>query len=253
MIHVISYTFALFLLFINGIFLSCVTLEKKTVQANSAKSVQYWLTTSMYSGRFYDNPELNLIDYRPFDAINEVETVDGYILYPPKPERMIPAGTLVNIVKISYPDKKLKRPIFSPQNNIWVYLQIGRERGEVSIFFDKIHVLVLPENITNDGQVRGYLSRLLSKENPNVWILPLPSHMQDAIFTKRPMIGMNKTQLEATLGPPNKMQWQKKTNFQEEKEMWHYHDYYVTLVNGQINRISPLKKADSHKPGIVIK
>jgi hypothetical protein len=107
----------------------------------------------------------------------------------------------------------------------------------------------LPKSITNEAQIRAYLSKLFSKDNPNEWILTLSSHVQQAIFTKAPMIGMSKGQLEATLGPPNKKQWQKKTSFQEEQEMWHYHSHYITMVNGQITRISPLKAAK--KPSLM--
>ena len=134
-------------------------------EPNASKQLpQYWLTTSMYAGRFYDNDQLKLLDARPFSSISDVETIDGFILTPPKPTNIIPAGTLVKIVDIVYPTElvKLQRPIYSPRDQIWVYLNVAKERGKVSIFHEKIHILVVPKIITEETQMRGYLGRFLS-------------------------------------------------------------------------------------------
>ncbi|HXW60943.1 MAG TPA: hypothetical protein VEK06_05360, partial [Myxococcota bacterium] len=135
--------------------------EPRPSSSGSDKVAQYWLTTSMFAGRFYDNDQLKLMDHRPFSAISDVETVDGFILHPPRPSAIVPAGTLVQIIDISYPGDmdNLKRPIFSPRDHIWVYLKVAKERGKVSLFHEKTYVLVMPKNITNETELRGYLAR----------------------------------------------------------------------------------------------
>jgi hypothetical protein len=224
---------------------SCVALlETKEKSINNTVFPQYWLTTSMYAGPFYDNNTLTLMDHRPFFAIDDVQTSDGFIVYPPNPDRTIPAGSLVKIISVSYPDKKVidKRPIFSPREHIWVYLLVAKERGRVSIFHEKTHILVVPKSVIAKKQLRGYLARFFSKNDPNYWILKLESHIQNGIFNKHPTLGMKKEHVLATLGPAQKKQFYKKGDYQESQEIWYYPDYFIVMVNNTVNKVKNLSR-----------
>jgi hypothetical protein len=212
---------------------------------------QYWLTTSLFVGAFYDDDKLNMVDYRPFYAIDDAQTLDGFTLLPKKAEGTIPAGTLVQILSTSFPDKEplLKRPLNSPRDNIWVYLRIGRERGKVTIFREKPHVLVIPKMIKTEEQLHGFLKRFLSKKDPNRWLLQQESHVQAGIFEKRPVIGMKRHHLIAALGPANKKQFHHPQAFEEAKELWHYYDYLITIVDDAVTKISPLNSSEKHPRG----
>lgn len=228
--------------------LSCQsTKEVKFARQDFLNLPTYWLTTTMFAGRFYDNDRANLLDYRPFSAIDDVETLDGFILYPPKPDRIIPAGSLVKIIEVSFPDeqKKLARPLMSPREHIWVYLKVAKERGNVTIFHEHPFVLVVPKSITTELQLRGYLGRFLSKNDPNLWILSLPSHLQDGIFSKRPVIGMKKEHLVAAMGPVLKKQFQSKGDLHDAQEIWHYHNYFVVIVDDMVSRIKALGESNN--------
>lgn len=219
---------------------SCTTLKGEQQPSSKFESLpQYWLTISLYAGRFFDDDKLALLDYRPFFAIDDAKTGDGHIFYPPKETRVIPAGTLVKIIDISYPDEKttVKRPIYSPRNHIWVYVKVAKERGLVTLFHEQTHVMVMPQNITTETQVRTYLGRFLSAKDPNRWILQLESHIQEGIFHKKPVIGMKKEHIVAALGPAIKKQFQPEEDFEPAQEIWHYHDYFIVFIDGAVRKI----------------
>ncbi len=208
---------------------------------------QYWLKSSLYGGNFYDDNQITLVDCKPFSAISDASTIDGFNLYPPAPNHIIPAGTLVQIEAISYPTgmEKFKRPIYSPRDSIWVYLKVAKERGQVNLFRDKPHVMVIPKNITTEEALKTYLKNYLSLKDPNKWIVKEASFIQEAIWHKRPVIGMNKAQVQAALGPPLKKQFTKEPDEKDQQELWHYDDYFIALKGERVNKVRNLKKLDN--------
>jgi hypothetical protein len=201
---------------------SCKLYEVKNSSKSPDALVQYWLSTSLYGGDFYDD-SYYLIDFKPFFTINFSNT--------PKEKFLIPAGTLVSIARISRPGQE--RPL-GPEKNIWVHLKVAKERGQVSFFKEKEHILILPENITTKAQVKSYLAQILSKKDPNLWVINLASHIQKAIFNKKPIIGMNKQELLACLGQPLKKQ-------KENNEEWHYYNFFIILTDNLVSKIKNIK------------
>lgn len=213
------------------------------ISTNKKNQPQYWLKSSAFVGNFYDDDQIKLIDIKPFSTIDEATTVDGFQLLPPPPSHIIPAGTLVKIVSISHPtlQEKLKRPLYSPRSNIWVLFQVAKERGRVNIFNPELHILIIPQALKSDEQIKSYLARYLSTHNPNQWILKEPSHIQQAIWQKHPIVGMNKDQIEACLGSPLKKQFIKESNKNDIQELWHFDDYFIFFDKEKVIKISSLK------------
>lgn len=230
----------LFILF-NG----CVSITSPPEDKDPKTLPQYWLTTSLYVGQFYDDDKLKLVDFRPFAALDDAQTLDGETILPKIVDGTIPAGSLVTIVSVSFPDDqtKLKRPLFSPRENIWVYMRIGKERGRVTIMRDKPHILVVPRVITTEEQLQGYLKRFLSNKDPNRWLLQQESYFQNGIFQKKPVIGMKRQHLISALGPAIKKQYQKPSDFEEAQEIWHYHDYLIIIEDDIVAKITKLQKS----------
>lgn len=104
----------------------------------------------------------------------------------------------------------------------------------VSYFREQEHILVIPSNIGTKVEVKSYLAQILSKKDPNYWLLALPSHIQDGIFSKHPVIGMNQIELLAALGPPIKRQL-KKTDDGDDED-WHYVNYFVGFHDGLVSK-----------------
>lgn len=202
----------------------------------------YWLNQSIFSGSFYGYPKINLIDSRPFKYINDAKTVDNLVIYLKNETEIVPLGTMVKIERIEYPTfiNLLKRPIYSPRDNIWVYLKIGKRRGQTNIFREKDFILLIPKKISDDAAVKKYLENFLTKEDPNPWVLTQREYIQKAIWDKKPVLGMNKKQLSAALGTPLKIEFIKKDSAFTGDEVWHYHQNIVIFEDEKIIKISSI-------------
>lgn len=244
----ITARFILMLLFL--LLNSCATIKPTPADTKAIDSLpQYWLATSFYAAPFYKNSDLTLMDYRPMSTIDDAKTPDGSIIYPPKAERIIEAGTLVQITKISYPNTKEAhlRPPFSPKDNIWIHLKVGKERGKVSVFYENEHILLAPKNTTTKDQLNNFIKSLLSKKDPHTWILSQRSHIQQGIWQKKPVIGMTKRDVKAALGPALKMQQQKNQGEESSSLLWHYPHYFIVFKDDQVVKIRKLAGANAKR------
>jgi hypothetical protein len=198
----------------------------------------------MYAGDFYDDSGMRLLDPRPFSAINDAETLDGLTLFPPKPNQIIPAGTLVDIYALRAPStlEKFRRPIYSARENIWLLMRVAQERGKVNIFYPKPYVMLLPKKIKNTEETALFLKDFFAKSDPNIWILGELNAVQQAIWLKKPIIGMDKRALRASLGPALEIRIEKSAETNTPKEIWHYHDYYIVIEHEKISKIKLLTK-----------
>lgn len=223
---------------------SCVSFKAGHDSKTQAALEEFWLSTSMYGGNFYDDPSITLLDYRSFSAIDDALMPDGFSFYPPPPNHIVPAGTLVEITKIAYPTalEKFQRPLYSPKESIWVYLKVARERGRVNIFRENTHIIIVPKRFSTEEQVKNYLAQFLSTIDPNTWILRAHSSIQEAIWQKKPLVGMNKQEVIAALGPALKRQFPKELDLEENQETWHYSDYFIAFNEEIVTKVRLLEK-----------
>jgi hypothetical protein len=218
----------------------CATSKTFRGQDNNLNIIsQYWLTVSLYAGNFFDDRNFFLLDHRPFYAIDDVRTKDGYTYFPAKETLLIPAGTLVKIVRVEYPDEKimLKRSIYSPKNHIWIYLKVARERGDINIFYDKIYIMIIPKNITDELQLKKYLDQFFSLNDPNRWMLQSESFIQKGMFEKKPVIGMNKEHIFVALGPAIRKQNEEGLSGEDKEEIWQYHNFLVYFHGNRVTKV----------------
>jgi hypothetical protein len=194
-------------------------LEKQSTKALEGLP-QYWLTSSLYAGPCPYDKHLILLDSAPFDS-----------------SHIIPAGTLMQIVSV------VNNQEDQAQQNYWVYLKVAKERGQVSIFNEKTHALIIPEYIRSKDDLKKYLANFLSKQDPHTWLLSARTYIQEAIWKKHPVIGMNKRELTAAMGPARKKHDQKNPNTDAPQELWYYSDYFVLLDNNQVTKVKKLSSA----------
>lgn len=220
---------------------ACNLLNSFTKSNPPAPSARFWLKTSLYAGDFYDDNRTVLIDHRPFSALADAKTWDDYTIYPHHPTHIITVGTQIEITAISYPESQssMKRPLFSPKNNVWVFFKVAKERGLVSIFEHKPHVMMLPSSIKTPQEVKKYLGELLTKHDPTPWLLNQESHFQQGILLKRPSIGMSPRHVQATLGPPES----KTETFDGSgiaTEVWSYPSHFMVFKDDAVVTIKNL-------------
>lgn len=211
-----------------GLLLSC-TFNNNSLK-NYSLEKHLWLTTSFYAGPFYDDSQFRLTDPKAFLSIKGV-SINGQEMKAPKEDSIIPAGTLVEILDIIYPDfiSQIKRPLYSPRKNVWILLKFGLERGLVNIYHEKTHILILPIDIQKEEEVLKYLNQFFSPNDPNHWLLTQREYIKQAIFEKKPVIGMDKNQVIKALGPCTSIT---QTSNQEE-EIWGY-DYFVIFFKNDL-------------------
>jgi hypothetical protein len=200
----------------------------------------------MFAGSFYGNPDLMLLDYRPFDAIDDATTPAGSIIYPPETKEIVPAGTLIQIKSVIFPTASIRknRPLYSPRNQIWLYVRIAKERGKVSIFRELDHVIIVPKSINTKEDLKGFINTLMARNDPHSWILQEQSYIQEAIWQKRAVIGMSKRDVLASLGPAEKMQAHKGQG-EEDSEVWHYSHYFVVFNDERVSKVKKLGTENS--------
>lgn len=228
--------------------MSCVSLKPMATDTKAIDALpQYWLAASLYAGPFYKNSDLTLMDYRPMSLIDDAKMPDGATIYPPRAERIIEAGTLAQIIKVSYPHTKeaLLRPAFSPKDNIWLHMRVAKERGLVSVFWENEHILIVPKEVKTKEQLKGFINSLFSKKDPHLWILSQQRLIQDGIWHKKPVIGMSKRDIKAALGPAHKKQQQKNQGEDTISELWHYPHYFIVFKDNEVVKIKNLMAAKS--------
>jgi hypothetical protein len=147
---------------------------------------------------------------------------------------IVPAGTLVQIIDV-------KQTHTSPDTKqFFVHLKVAKERGQVSIFSDKPHVLVVPAQVKTKDELKKYLSNFMSKQDPHRWILTARTYIQEGIWHKQPVIGMAKRELLAAMGAPRKKQHQKNPDTHNAQEIWHYANYFVLIDNEEVIKVKKL-------------
>lgn len=181
-----------------------------------------------------------LLDYRPFNTIEDALTSEGTTIFPQASE-IVAAGTLIQIKSISYPTKDSikKRPLYSPAKQIWLYVRIAKERGKVTIFREKEHIVLVPMEVKTKEELKAFINSFMSKTDPHSWILQEQNYIQEAIWKKKAVIGMSKRDIMASLGPAQKMQMQKNQN-EEGTEIWHYPHYFVVFSGEKVSKVKSL-------------
>ncbi len=80
------------------------------------------------------------------------------------------------------------------------------------------------------------MANFLSFDDPNRWMLQTESYIQEAIYHKKPVLGMNKKHIIASLGPALSKHHME-NNHVEDQEIWQYHDYIIFFHDDKVNKI----------------
>jgi hypothetical protein len=175
-------------------------------QLNSQVEKQsFWLKQSLYAGPFYDDNRYQLLHPRNFEELTYLKTIDGDYILPPPSSEIIPAGTRIEIQKIEWPTgiNIFKRPLLTPRYWPWVYTRLARARGPVTIKRDQTYIFILPNSVIDEKSFTDWKDALFSKDNNNEWIMTQDEKIRDAIFAKKPLIGMDYLALFASMGHPD--------------------------------------------------
>ena len=173
-----------------------------------------WLKQSLYVGQFYDDDRFELLHSRHFDELTYLRTLEGETIFPPPENGIVPAGTRVRVEQIAWPTAKtvFDRPLYTPRYTTWVFLRVGRDRGETRFERSKKHILLIPGGIPDRETFSQWFDTYFSEDDPNLWISQLPPEQRDGVLQKRAVVGMDYESLTAAMGYPDRIVREQQTN-----------------------------------------
>jgi hypothetical protein len=208
-----------------------------------------WLTQSLYVGQFYDDDRYELLYPRRFDELTYLRSLEGEVIAPPPEQGIVPAGTRVRVEKISWPTGKtvFDRPLYTPRYATWVFLRVGRDRGQTTFERPKKHILLIPGGIPDRDTFTKWFDTYFSEDDPNTWIHYLPRDQRQGVLDKRPVTGMNYETLTAAMGYPDRItrDQKKSTAGNTTVEVAIYGAISVVLENGTVIRVSDPARKES--------
>ena len=166
-----------------------------------------WLKQSLFVGKFYDDDRFELLHPRRFEELTYLQTNEGEAIKPPAATGIIPAGTRVRLERIEWPtgEAVFRRPLYTPRYTTWIYMRVGRDRGDTLLERDGRQILLLPSGVSDEKAFDGWLAQTLGESDPNPWIRSLPRDQQLGVTQKRPVVGMAYEALTAALGFPDRI------------------------------------------------
>jgi len=197
------------------------------------------LRQSVFFGPFFDDPNLMLVDARPFDALPYLLGPTGSPLSPGASRGIFPAGTRVRIERLDLPTlgTMVGRPLLTPRYNTWVRLRVNRfDVADVPGFEDRTYVMLLPIGLTAAAQADGVLSTLLGPDDDvKAWMDRRSPAARSAIVGKTAAPGLTYEELVAALGLPDRID--REEGAQGKKEIARFGSARVTLLNDVVTTV----------------
>jgi hypothetical protein len=192
----------------------CAGVPLMAAGAREAVDAQYEgrymvLRQSMYFGDFWDNPDVTLLDPKPFRDLTYLLDPFKKPIIPGVARGIIPAGTRVRIQRVEFPGtgSLLGRPLLTPRYNGWVLLRVNHfDVPGVRGFQDRTHVIVLPLGLGDPEQVDHALEPLLGDESVRDWMNRRQPSVRAAIREKRVVVGMTYDEVTSSLGVPDRLE-----------------------------------------------
>ena len=158
---------------------------------------------------------------------------------------VLPFGTQIQIDTLEWPSTRtdLFRPLFSPRNRPWLYLRVARERGS-SLFKDARYVIILPDNLFQESDLKLWLKHFFTEKDPNQWLYDQPNAIRSAILKRTILLGMSEEQVIAALGPP-KQRNREPTQLSIHDEVLVFLDREINFIDGRVTKIIRAARPES--------
>jgi hypothetical protein len=205
-------------------------LENEYGRAHSAQ----FLKVSMDVTPFFGDQSARLLTDLPPDEVRLLDDSEGHPIDPGKVERILPAGTQVEIDRLEFPTSLAVggRMLYTPRTRPWLYLHLrGQPNGPPLI-------LVLRAEMRTESEVQSEIARYLTEADPAAQLARFPRPVQDAIAQKRALIDMPAEALLMAWGYPEKIH----REFPEagRKETWTWPDGLrkAELLDGRVSDLA---------------
>jgi hypothetical protein len=162
------------------------------------QNVTFQLAQSLWIGPFFADGSRRLLSRMPPGEDILLETPEGKPMAPGAATGVLPAGTKVTVLRVSFPTtwENVSRPIGTPRDEPWVELGIDGKSGPDAI-------LLLPPTLATVDAVFEEVSHYLSEKPIADEVAALSPADQHAIATKELAAGISERAVELSFGMPN--------------------------------------------------
>jgi hypothetical protein len=163
----------------------------------------YELTQSLWITPFFHDGGRRLLLRSPPDEQVLLESPGGEPILPGAVEGVLPAGTKISVLRVSFPEEgwnRVTRPIIAPRDRPWLEFGLaGKSRCDN---MPPCYVFVLPPDLKSQDAVFARVSEVLTDKPIDQEVAALPAADQHAVFTRQLGPGISPRGLELAFGPP---------------------------------------------------
>jgi hypothetical protein len=214
---------------------ACLTTYRMPIEiseqgrlSRSLENQSRFLRISYFVTPFFGDETKQLLSPVNPAWLHLLEDLDGNPVPPGDIEDLLPAGTLVRILKVEFPNAAAinQRVMYSPRTRPWVYVATQHS--------SKPLVLVLKNTFESPDDFQAELNRYLTPLNPSSQIEEFSADEQTAIRTKEALLGIGAQALEMALGYPETKTLVFEGNQKTETWIWGGGKKALTLREGRV-------------------
>lgn len=161
--------------------------------------VRRFLRVAVWSGPFYGDKGMLLVTDRPHAELDQMETPSGERIAPPAPDRILPPGTPVSVLRVEFPTALAftSRALMTPRYEPWLLFRVPDD--------DRVHVLVLSRAAATAEDLLAEVDRVLSAGDPSPQLKALPAELREAVLRKELAEGMTRQAAGMAWGLPDRI------------------------------------------------
>lgn len=198
-----------------------------------------YLKLSFYVTPFFGDASKRLLTAVPPDEVRLLDNPNGTPINPGQPERILPAGTRVKILKVEFPTAFAvsERMVYTPRTQPWVYLQAEGDPGSTAL------ILVLPPKLDTKDQFVSDLQLYVTDQDPEKVLAGFSEAVRRAVKQKNAVVDMPSQALEMAWGYPEHINTGFEGAVRREDWTWpggsrvaHLSDGRVTALDTEMDR-----------------
>jgi hypothetical protein len=207
--------------------------EQRATLKRDLEGTERYLKVSFFATPFFGDATKKLLTDVPPDQVRLLEQPNGTPINPGAVEATFPAGTLVRIKALEFPDAlATDRVLMTPRTVPWVFLDVAGTPRDAPPY-----VLVLRQGIQDDRELNAEVDRYLAREDPKAKLTGFSEVVQNAIAAKKAVIDMPAEALEMAWGYPERRVLAFEGDKKKETWIWAGEQRQAVLLDGRVAEV----------------
>jgi hypothetical protein len=208
--------------------------EQRTALKRDLEGTERYLKVSFYATPFFGDATKKLLTDVPPEQVRLLEEPNGSPINPGPAEATFPAGTVVRIKGLEFPDAVAvtERVLMTPRTVPWVFLDVAGTPKDAPPY-----VLVLRQGIVDDRELNAEVDRYLAREDPKLKLQGFSEVVQSAIAAKKAVIDMPAEALEMAWGYPERRVLAFEGDKKKETWIWAGEQRSAVLLDGRVAEV----------------